>query len=237
MRNKVVDVDPFKLTYRPYHKVDREFYGEFDCLLDAVAFCNENFKKVHWEHKAISHTLKNEGEVKYVTNTHWVWDAERNRSKTIYEYAYAPASPWVILSERGVVTADDIKAARDAIPRGVSSYDRWEARGRRSDMLHVRLVRKRGDGLKIKTTYAYVWRAGWRGEAHLDTLVRGYHRYPDTNRERRINIAHMDEYGWGVVRGKRRKLPSSWDDRPCGAWDLQDSWKGHSKRRKQWKPK
>lgn len=53
-------------------------------------------------------------------------------------------------------------------------------------------------------------------------------RHPRTTQERRANQDRNDPY----VRGKRRKLPTAWDDQIIRK---QKSWKYLSKRRRQWR--
>ena len=65
----------------------------------------------------------------------------------------------------------------------------------------------------------------------------GWYRGIRTTAERRRNIADVDEYGSAIVRGRRRKLPSAWDDERNATCEHLTSWKNHSKRRHQWKPK
>ena len=66
-----------------------------------------------------------------------------------------------------------------------------------------------------------------------------YHRSFSTTPEHRRNAADIADYGEELVRGRRRKcnLPTSWDDKMNMASRQATSWKTHSKRRKQWKPK
>ena len=54
-----------------------------------------------------------------------------------------------------------------------------------------------------------------------------YYRMIRTTQEKRYNYAHKD-----FVRGKRRQLPSAWDDLPR-EYRRRESWK-NSKKRKQW---
>lgn len=55
-------------------------------------------------------------------------------------------------------------------------------------------------------------------------------RFPKTQHERSANLRDKQ-----YVRGKRRKLPSSWDDlRP--SFHFGSNWKRFTKQHKQWKP-
>ena len=56
----------------------------------------------------------------------------------------------------------------------------------------------------------------------------GYHRYPKTTQERRINDS--DEHR-EYVRSKRRgkNIPHAWDDIPVAAWDERRCWKSNRK--------
>lgn len=63
-----------------------------------------------------------------------------------------------------------------------------------------------------------------------------YVRRPHTQNERALNALHsVDE--WDVkIRGRRKKLPSSYDDKPISKFGMRKSWKYNSKRSKQWNP-
>jgi len=61
-------------------------------------------------------------------------------------------------------------------------------------------------------------------------------RYPRTQNERGLNCLHHAEYDEVHIRSRRKKLPSSYDDKPISKFDMRKSWKYNSKRSKQWKP-
>jgi hypothetical protein len=107
-----------------------------------------------------------------------------------------------------------------------------------------RLVSVKGDTKKVKSNFAAhgEWmHSSWRGGDYCwysySFNVWGHDRYPQTTREIRLNAAHADEYGEQFVRGRRRNLPTCWDDLRSGRWDKRKSWKDSTKRRKQWVPK
>jgi hypothetical protein len=56
-------------------------------------------------------------------------------------------------------------------------------------------------------------------------------RYPKTQHERSANLRDKQ-----YVRGRRRKLPSNWDDLNP-SFTYASCWKRFTKQRKQWKPK
>lgn len=58
------------------------------------------------------------------------------------------------------------------------------------------------------------------------------HRFPRTIQEARRNIGDRDE-GRFKARGRRMRLPSSWDDYPVSRPGGK-SWKDHTRHRKQW---
>lgn len=95
---------------------------------------------------------------------------------------------------------------------------------------------------KIKTTYHEVqyfwtsWRTGLPEERFTIQNI-GYHRQIKTTNERRQNLAHVDEHGIQMVRGKRRgrNLPDAWEDRSSQVWKTKASWKHNSKRPTQYK--
>ena len=61
-------------------------------------------------------------------------------------------------------------------------------------------------------------------------------RAPRTQNERGLNSLHHVEYDEVHIRSRRRKLPSSYDDKPISKFDMRKSWKYNSKRSKQWNP-
>lgn len=99
---------------------------------------------------------------------------------------------------------------------------------------------KAGNPNKIKRGYSNCrW---WDEDNKLyetDFITGGWYRIFHTMPERRRNAADVAEYGPEIVRGRRRgrNLPDPWDDRCNATCRSLNSWKTHSKRRKQWKPK
>lgn len=99
----------------------------------------------------------------------------------------------------------------------------------------TRLKGKKHNTNKIKTSHKLVrnntYRCGYRSP--MRTL-----RKMKTHAERKWNVGHETDHGeYNLVRRRRFGLRSSYDDVLVGALDAQKSWKHHSKRRKQWKPK
>lgn len=234
MRNKVVDVVPYIHTYRAYNKFTGETSGDFARIEDAYAYILAQPKR-HYLQPPVGFTLKIEREgisrvlIGYdYSDTDRRWT--RGLGRSICKYEYFPQADWVILNDLGVlVTEGELKTARrnSRTPRKSDSQIRYELRG-------TRLTRKKGSGEKIKLSCARVADNSYWG---YDTVARKYYRNPSTIQERRINESHIEEYGEEFVRGRRRILPSSWDDISVSLWKTEDSWKHHSKRRKQWKPK
>lgn len=97
------------------------------------------------------------------------------------------------------------------------------------------LCKCKGDGKKIKKGWSTIKTVDNDGETRYDIVANSF-RSVNTKNEQTANSAHMDEYGQEMVRGKRRKLPTAWDDVQSSYWGCRRSWKHHSKRRKQWMP-
>lgn len=234
MRNKLVEVAPFPFTYRVFNKTDGEYHGEFTRLFEAVRFIAHRFKPQAYNQPSVSFTLKTEPVFRYTTG--YVWDSGNDWSRRRYTYAYAAPTPWVIVSEGGVVGEAEVAAAKRYLRNPWANYG-WEERQRRWNIRGRRLTRKKGSGHKIKAAcerVPSVWRMG-----DFDNRIRGYYRAIKTFQEHRANEAHAKEYGPGLVRARRGKkyLPTAWDDRYSSINRAEDNWKHHSKRRKQWKPK
>lgn len=226
MRHKTLDVQPFEATYRVFNKVTRDYHGEFNRLIEAVNYAKGSFKPANYNQARLSFTLKREEDFRYYNTLGYTASF-----RPIRELHSVPATPWVIVSEYGVVSAYEVKAAVRAEPHTYSSYDR----ALRYELKGIRLTRRKGSGDKIKVGCAQIpSNSHWGG---YDNPIRGYFRAIRTTNEQRQNTGHIDEYGEGLVRGRRRCLPSCYDDHYNGMWDTEDSWKHHSKRTKQWKPK
>lgn len=98
-----------------------------------------------------------------------------------------------------------------------------------------RLKGKKHNTDKIKTVHKLV-RNNTYGCGYLSP-VRTL-RKMKTHAERKWNVGHEKDWPEHVlVRRRRFLLRSSYDDVLVGVLDAQPSWKHHSKRRKQWKPK
>ena len=115
----------------------------------------------------------------------------------------------------------------------------------KSDILGPRLEWKRSNLNKIKPDWSTVLEPSmamnWYWAKHSDDyewnnpVMYIFTIYVKTTAEQRANEAlKSDGYG-DLVRGKRRHLPTAWDDKPNSAWKTRKSWKHHSKRRHQWK--
>jgi hypothetical protein len=236
MRFKTVEVNPYTHTYCAFNKHTGETYGDFDCLHEATNFATGQPRR-HERQATFSYTLKREspdshevykGRVFDDTGASW----QRRYGRSIYVTVYHPAPDWVILDDLGdLVPENEVKRASAYRYRNHN----WETRLERYALKGVRLTRIKGSGNKIKASCEQVPES-WRGGGY-DNRIRGYHRGPKTTRERRLNEAHVADYGWELVRGRRRCLPSNWDDRAVSIYKSEDNWKHHSKRRKQWKPK
>lgn len=177
-------------------------------------------------------------------NVHgWTTLVERKRSWSRYIsydlYLRSDTSPIIVYDNLGnVVEIKELSRLKWAKPD--SNYASWELRRRewyrRREMIDRNLCKRKGDAKKIKTEWATVDYVDNYGEVSYHTRA-GYNRYVKTKNEQTANDAHMDEYGQEMVRGKRRHLPTSWDDISTSYWGCRRSWKHNSKRRKQWVPK
>lgn len=240
MRYKTEDVAPYTHTYCAFNKHTGETYGDFDCLSEATEFAKGQPRR-HERQGTFSYTLKLEPQASDRIYVGRVFDGigeterwMRGWGRTIYNTVYFPAPDWVIRDDLGdLVPEDEVKRASAYRYRNHS----WDARHARYALKGVRLARIKGSGDKIKASCEQIPSVFGSYREGFDNRVRGYHRGPKTTSEKRVNAAHVEEYGWNMVRGRRRCLPSNWDDRPVSIYNAEDNWKHHSKRRKQWKPK
>ena len=98
---------------------------------------------------------------------------------------------------------------------------------------------RKGNPNKIKRGYHKNKWDGMHWSYMHDFISGGYFRAFSNTNERRANCGDACDYGVNVVRGGRRMgtLIDPWDDIPNSTAKNIYSWKTHSKRRKQWKPK
>lgn len=241
MFQKTVEVTPYTHTYRAFNKHTGATHGNFDSIADAVNFA-KNQPRRHRRQDALSYTRKLEADKLYERDT-YVYDYHcptkrwyETRRRVVLESYHYPAGDWVIVNDLGEVAEKaDVEAALRKTYRnyGWGSWDAWY-------MMHgARLTRIKGSGDKVKESCARVLEDRGYGDSYTNINRRGYHRIIGTTNEKRQTAGHMDEYGQSIVRGRRRPrlLPDNWDDRGISLSRSETSWKHHSKRRKQWKPK
>lgn len=226
---EVKNVSPFAFAYTVFNKTEREIYGVFSCLEDAVEFINARFEHHPYGRDSISYTYEREPDYKHLTYSF-------DRFKRGYITEYYSASPWLIYTESGIIQEDAVKDAKRRIR--IANYHGnkgWETRLEQYAMHDKRMVIVKGSGDKIKSNSERL--ADTKAEdTEYSRRVWGYFRTPKTAQERRKNVGHIDEYGESFVRGRRRNLPDAWDDIANSRMDTERSWKHHSKRKKQWKP-
>jgi len=115
-----------------------------------------------------------------------------------------------------------------------NNYREWHEK--RQQLILSQLAYRKDNINKTKPAYRGVLRSTWGDEPDY-TLDGSYFRSVKTLQERRLAVNVLKEEGEPEFRGRRRILPSSYDDVDKGVWDTHKSWKHNSKRRKQWKPK
>lgn len=228
MKGKTVETVPFEYTYYLVHRETKKKEGPFKSIGEV-----KNFKCDKYRYSGgYAETMKIGGvhirhEVEYRT----LFSGART-------FGYELRNPFCIVTHLGdVVHPDEIKAASGGY---VYRNNGWEARNKKRNAIEVGLLKRKGDGNKIKSDWAY--RESWSNysqEVDYTNDSFGYFRRISTTAEHRANAGCDADYGQGFVRGARRghNLPNSWDDVSCGAYGLKACWKHNSKRRKQWKPK
>lgn len=226
MKNKTVPVQAFPITYRVIQRDGMIVRGSFDSIADAKNFVQTKYPQTGGFSAVLligcgeeeRRTIFSGGTIRYVT-------VLKNR--------------WCITNQwHDVVDPKIIYEAGPRHPR--KDYTFYY---HRYDTVRKGLVKKKNDGLKIKTVWAYTnhW-SQYSNEWCFKKVVRnkGY----ATQQERRANVGclnedFLNEYGTIFVRGKRRKrcLPTLWDKTRLNRDKCFKSWKHNSKRNKQWKPK
>lgn len=245
MYQKTVEVVPYSPSYRVYDKKNGKVCKEFDCIDSALAFINSQ-PVVSRHQQRLSYTLKLEPQGSVTNRIHIGYgDARPSYLNAKYrtEYEFFPPANWVILTDLGdVLSTDEVDSLRSQ-RRYRNNY--WRDEDPRYHAMWEGLISVKGDAKKVKTNYAahedtYLYRRWYRdveNSRDFSFNIWGNDRYIRTTNEIRQNEAHADEYGEQMVRGRRRCLPTSWDDRNSGRWDRRKSWKDSTKRRKQWVPK
>lgn len=120
---------------------------------------------------------------------------------------------------------------------------KWDEQRAIENAKDSRRRRVRGNPNKIKEQFIPYWEPpvyrcwGWTGGYWVEDTICYHFRSVRTNQERKWNKAHCEEYGEHLVRGRRRTIPDAWEDLPNASWGHRHSWKKHSRRKYQWKPK
>jgi hypothetical protein len=154
-------------------------------------------------------------------------------------FTYEGVYPLVMTDNLGAIIHPNEICCHQKIPPVHNSTPKWWVLYyKREAALAARRLMKKGNPDKVKFRYSVTEYTDTLGDISYNAHLHHY-RPIRTTQERRMAIAHGDEYGMEFVRGRRsfRGLPSSWDDYCSGVWSLQNSWKHHSKRQKQWKCK
>ena len=240
MFQKTVEATPYTHTYRAFNKHTGVTHGNFDSIIDAVDFAKTHPSR-HQRQPLFSYTRKLEADKLYERDTYvyhfhgsnrWY----ENRRRVVLESYYYPAADWVIVNDLGEVVE---KKEVEAVSWKPYRSRCWDASDAWYMMQGERLTRIKGSGDKVKESCARVRDDRGHGDGYTNINRRGYHRCIGTSNEKRQTEGHMEEYGQNIVRGRRRPrvLPDNRDDRGISLSSTETSWKHHSKRRKQWKPK
>lgn len=217
MRNKTVEVTPFKYTYYVVSRFNRKRIelkgGELEKILAYVG--KENI------------TAETEIHPPEIARSGIQWFA--------VEYMKAKYGPEYTLYNHLGAVIDPKDVYNVEVPPRRRWYYRYERNWSEWDEKKKRLVRRKNNVNRIKESYGTYHDPDQYGESYT-TIINNYHRYPKTFNEIRKNVADEADGKW-TARGSRkyRQLPNSWDDRPIAAWKYRESWKHNSKRSKQWK--
>lgn len=233
MKN-VIEVPAYAPTYRVYDKKTHKFVFKSKVLIDCVLFvCDGNLNRFYHREPVVSFTLKTEP-----TSFAVSYDSRRLRFDPI-----DPIEParFVILRDDVIVNMAEIKTARQAylknrkINRDLGKSDADRVKRNR----FLKNIRRKRNIDKVKETYSFEVDHSVRfpNTVCFKNKVCSSFKKIKTFQELKLNCGHVIEYGYAMVRGRRRKLPTAWDDIPCQVWKQKKSWKHNSKRRKQWKPR
>lgn len=222
-------VEPFKHTYFVLDRITMvasKRYDDLHKLFEDHGSYAPNYSDGHGE--KILHFKNPDGDIRFARP----FEAELNVRKAI------------ICTETGAaLTHQQIKeAANGFVPRR-KKYGERKTHKREND-----LIRYKRNDKKIKFDwasrlhYAYFSYNGNFEDAYYSKCGNmGYHRMGRITRELAAYDNIIKEYEReypNLVRGKRRSIPDGWSrEKAISAYHSVDSWKHHSKRRKQWIPK
>ena len=216
MKNRTVPTDPFLYKYKIWDTVEKEYV--YTCTNREDVYRTHVLYFHEWVYKDVGVW----GSRYYDSAAPKTRKERDHRRYTIIDY-FGDEIPFNELHE---VYGDDSRWRR----RLDGSYN-----DKKPDVRY-----KKGNPNKIKRGYH---NGSWWDDPsdqyyHYPYATVGWSRNFKTFQERKRNAADAAEYGNEIVRGRRRRsnLPEPWDDLYNSTCRSLDSWKTHSKRRKQWKP-
>lgn len=154
-------------------------------------------------------------------------------------YVRDDAYPLVMYNNLGAIIHPDEIARHTPVRPAFKPYvSKWEEKQARRNMQEARRLWTNSNPNKLKFDWSVKESRDRDGDISYENHCR-YYRRIRTAQARRMAVAHCEEYGNEMVRGKRRhrNLVTSWDDISSSMWYSQESWKHHSKRAKQWRAK
>lgn len=245
MTKKIHNVEPFRLTYTVQNIYTGEKFDKLQSIENALYYARFLIRHP----KTKTYLGKN---VSYAGSFYELFTNSFRKSPhgwTIYikrgvryqwvdEVVRTDSPPIIIYDNLGAVVEPRILTNHKAINPDYrisyhQSYAEWQKKRNKIDS---GLCKHKGDARKVKTNWAVIETVDKYGDVDY-TYAHSHFRSVATKNEQTQNVAHMDEYGYEMVRGRRRKLVSSWDDVSSSYWGCRRSWKHNSKRRKQWVPK
>lgn len=225
MKYKVVDVEPYKHTYRVFNKILKKYELNNVDIVEAVEYVYKKHREtnVGWGCPVVSETFRRELDIVDSRFISWL--------PSKYITNVTPPPKYLITDEvDGIVTLRRVQELYNIHFRKRRNYEF-------SDCVNERLYRdiKRK---KIKRAYRYAPYNYGNGIISYRNVVCGYHRTIKTSNEIRKACADITDYGFEFVRAKRnhKNIPNSWDDINSNIYSTKKSWKHNSKRRKQWIP-
>lgn len=223
MRHHIIEVLPYDPSYRVFSTSTSKIVAEFEHLTDAIEFIRHNVTRSYGPR------LQADGPITvYCPPWH-----EKYPSPTYVP----PPENWLLTDEFGDEVSTDNWLHDRLLERYAYREKLRKIRSKKYDEFKVSLWGTKASPRKIKRNCQTFPDVDYSGKPCYTNHIRGYHRYPKTQRERRLLDGIINEYGEALVRGERRNLPTNWDDRVCTLGHAEPSWKHNSKRKKQWIPK
>ena len=244
MKKLVETKKVFGAPYNVFDKNVQKIVGVFDTYEDMIHFVKDYFSKVYNKRAdELFHAHRKRTPIAFqrVQRRYQIFDYDAAPDDYGYRYPrYKTDYENYVL--QGFYVTDYLGDVLDKLDYSVVKAEKnWEERKLAEDhqqKIDSYRVRTKRNPNKIKLPYAMVyrerrWSSGEYGYYNADII--GYFRNTHTAQIfRQIEGVEIED-GEPLVRKKRTRVPTTYDDVTLNVYGQGKSWKHNSKRRKQWK--